>query len=93
MCQLVSSNVTLSCQYPNIKVLYNRMVVIPAHTADCERAFSALKRVKTRLRSTLTAKNLNHLLMVRIEGPDISQFNFDQAVERWGGLRNRKILI
>ncbi|XP_066298487.1 zinc finger protein 862-like [Branchiostoma lanceolatum] len=93
MCQLVSSNITLSCQYPNIKGLYNRMMVIPAHTADCERAFSCLKRVKTRLRSQLTDANLNHLLMVRIEGPDISDFNFDEAVERWGGLRNRKILI
>ncbi|CAH1242822.1 GAK [Branchiostoma lanceolatum] len=79
MCQLVSSNITLSCQYPNIKGLYNRMMVIPAHTADCERAFSCLKRVKTRLRSQLTDANLNHLLMVRIEGPDISDFNFDEA--------------
>ena len=26
-------------------------------------------------------------------GSEIGQFNFDQAVERWGGLRNRKILI
>ncbi|CAH1242373.1 Hypp6630 [Branchiostoma lanceolatum] len=59
----------------------NWMVVIPTHTADCERAFSCLKRVKTRLRSKLTAENLNHPLMVRIEGPDLSEFNFDEAVE------------
>ncbi|CAH1242417.1 Hypp6680 [Branchiostoma lanceolatum] len=58
----------------------SRMVVIPAHTADCERAFSCLKRLKTRLRSALTAENLNHLLMARIEGPDLSDFNIDGAL-------------
>ncbi|CAH1242614.1 Hypp6894 [Branchiostoma lanceolatum] len=31
---LVTSDVTLSCQHPNMRMLYNRMVVIPAHTAD-----------------------------------------------------------
>ncbi|CAH1277447.1 Hypp9637 [Branchiostoma lanceolatum] len=63
------------------RVLHNRMVVIPTHTADCERALFCLKRVKTRLRSKLTAENPNHLLMVRIEEPDLSEFNFDEAVE------------
>ncbi|KAI8517505.1 Gypsy retrotransposon integrase-like protein 1 [Branchiostoma belcheri] len=53
-------------------------VVIPAHTA-----FSCLKRVKTTLRSTLTASNLDHLLTVRIEGPEVQDVNFDQAVVRW----------
>ena len=93
MCQLLTARPTLSCQYPNIQKLYNRMVVIPAHTADCERAFSCLKRVKTRLRSSLTAAHLNNLLTVRMEGPEIQAFNFDEAVSRWGELRNRRILI
>ncbi|CAH1242171.1 Hypp6481 [Branchiostoma lanceolatum] len=50
-------------------------------------------RVKTRLRSTLTAENPNHLLMVRMEGPDLSELNFDEALEgqstRGGGPRLR----
>ena len=69
------------------------MVVIPVHTADCERAFSTLKRVKTRLRSTMTNATLNHLLRISIEGPAIDQFDFDKAVSRWGSLRNRRLLL
>ncbi|XP_056450414.1 uncharacterized protein LOC130385760 isoform X1 [Gadus chalcogrammus] len=88
MCQVLSANPTLACQYPNIASLYARMVVIPVHTADCERAFSTLKRVKTRLRSTMTNATLNHLLRISIEGPAI-----DKAVSRWGSLRNRRLLL
>lgn len=93
MCQVLSANPTLACQYPNIASLYVRMVVIPVHTADCERAFSTLKRVKTRLRSTLTNTNLNHLLRIRIEGPAIDSFDFDKALMHWGSLRNRRLLL
>ncbi|XP_078587207.1 zinc finger protein 862-like [Branchiostoma floridae x Branchiostoma japonicum] len=93
MCQVLSANPTLACQYPNIASLYARMVVIPVHTADCERAFSTLKRVKTRLRSTLTTANLNHLLRISIMGPAMDSFDFDKAVARWGSLRNRRLLV
>ncbi|CAH1242606.1 ZNF862 [Branchiostoma lanceolatum] len=93
MCYVLSANPTLGCQYPNIQRLYQRMVVIPVHTADCERAFSTLKRVKTRLRSTLTTANLNHLLRISIEGPAIANFDFDRAVVRWGAMRNRRLLV
>ncbi|KAI8487240.1 hypothetical protein Bbelb_350380 [Branchiostoma belcheri] len=44
-------------------------------TADCEQAFSTLKRVKTRLRSSLKT-SLNNLLKISIDGPHIDDFNF-----------------
>eukprot|EP00058_Branchiostoma_floridae_P008530 XP_002594018.1 hypothetical protein BRAFLDRAFT_68542 [Branchiostoma floridae] len=37
-----------------------------------------LKRVTTRLRSTLTNANLKHLLRISIEGPAVNSFDFDK---------------
>ncbi|KAI8487153.1 hypothetical protein Bbelb_349510 [Branchiostoma belcheri] len=53
-------------------------------TADCERAFSTLKRVKTRLRSRLKTSTLNNLLKISIDGPHIDDFNFEEAATVWG---------
>ena len=42
------------------------MVVMPATNAVSERSFSALKRVKTYLRSTTEEGRLNHLMLLHV---------------------------
>ena len=42
------------------------LLVMPATNASSERSFSALKRVKTYLRSSTTDHRLNHLLMLHV---------------------------
>ena len=42
------------------------MLVVPATTAVSERSFSALKRVKTYLRSTTGEGRLNHLMLLHV---------------------------
>ena len=54
---------------PNIATFAAIGLVILVSTADCERAFSALKRIKTRLPNRLTQKTLNNLATISIEGP------------------------
>ena len=61
-------------QYPNLGKIASALMVIPMHSADCERGFSALGRVKTKLRSRPTNKFLNSLLMISLEGTDIKNF-------------------
>ena len=39
--------------------------------------------MKTRLRSTLTAQNLQAQLNIMIEGPSLQEFNPDLAIEKW----------
>ena len=39
---------------------------MPATNASSERSFSALRRVKTYLRSTMSQKRLNHLMVLQI---------------------------
>ena len=45
--------------------------------------FSVLKVVKTNRRTNLTNCMLNDLLEINIEGPVLSKFSADKAVELW----------
>ncbi|KAH3830720.1 hypothetical protein DPMN_103969 [Dreissena polymorpha] len=65
----------------NIFKLATIGLLLPTSTADCERGSSALKRIKTDNRATLSNKVLNSLLTVSIEGPSLVVFDFARAVE------------
>ena len=43
---------------------FNILLIIPATNATSERSFSALKRIKSYLRSTMTQGRLNHLMLL-----------------------------
>lgn len=45
----------------NVEVLVRLMLVCPASSCEAERSFSALRKLKTYLRSTMTQKRLNHV--------------------------------
>ncbi|XP_035683974.1 zinc finger protein 862-like [Branchiostoma floridae] len=94
--QLVRSlltDATLALLYPNMRLLASVLMVIPVSTADSERSFSTLKRIKTRLRSRLSNAVLNDLLTISIDGPHVNDFDFARAVTKWAGLKNRRIIV
>ena len=90
--QMLLQNVTLKSMYPNLSTLAAICQVLPVTTVDCERAFSAMKRIKSQLRSTMKTKTLNHLLLISIEGPELDKFDFNRALQTWGKQKNRRIL-
>ena len=47
-------------------ILLKLVLVAPATNAVSERSTSALRRVKTYLRSTMTQERLNHLLLLHV---------------------------
>ena len=57
--------------YTQLGNIASSLLVGPMHSADCERGFSALGRIRTKTRSRLTNKSLNSLLTISVEGPDI----------------------
>ena len=69
---------------PNLHKLAVIALVKPMSSADCERRFSALKRIKTRLRNRLSNRILSNLLMISIEGPELKDFDFKKAADVWG---------
>ena len=90
--QLLAKSELLCISYPNFAKLAEVCLTLPIHTADCERAFSTMRRVKSRLRSELTNNTLNHCMRISIEGPPLEEFNFDKAVEMWSQLKQRLIM-
>ena len=84
-------NEKLNPVYPQLSCLANLALVIPINTADCERAFSTMKRVKTRIRNRLKSVTLDALLRISIQGPSLDEFDFESAVNKWSSITNRKI--
>ena len=66
-------------------------LVLPVATTDCERAFSTMKRVETDLRNRMQTKTLDQLLRIRIEGPDLSEFDFEDVVDCWSKQKSRRL--
>jgi hypothetical protein len=79
--------------YPQLACFASLGLTIPFSTADCERAFSSMNRVKTPLRNRLKTSTLDSLLRISIECPDLEDFNFDQALSTWTSTRNRRISV
>ena len=52
--------------FPNINVLLHILCTLPVTSAECERLFSSLKRLKTYLRSTMTTERQSGLAMLNI---------------------------
>jgi len=49
-----------------VKRLITLLAVLPASTATAERSFSALRRLKTYLRSTMSAERLNSISVLHV---------------------------
>lgn len=68
------------------------IVTTPMTTAECERCFSTLKRIKTFLRNTMSQDRLNALAMLSIEKTLINKMpNFNtKVIDTFSGLKNRR---
>jgi len=52
--------------FPQVERLLRLLLVSPASSCEAERSFSALRRMKTWLRSTMTQQRLNHLMICHV---------------------------
>ena len=53
--------------YKGIGLAYKLLLTLPVSQVACERSFSALKRIKTRLRSTMTQEHLEAFMLMSVE--------------------------
>ena len=53
-------------QFPNIRTLLQIALTLPVTSCECERSFSQLKLLKTSSRSTMSAKRLSGLALMKI---------------------------
>lgn len=71
-----------STEYTHIVSIAKTALVTPVSNAWPERAGSAIKRIKSRYRSTMKTDLLNALLIISINGPDVHSQNADQLVRK-----------
>ena len=79
--------------FPQLTKLSTIAALVPVSTANCERAFSTMKRIKTELRNHLKTSTLDRLMRISIEGPPSPDFNFERAADIWSGMRNRRLSV
>lgn len=77
--------------FPNILKLAQLAMILPLHTADCERGFSAMSNIHDIKRNRLEPQRLQRLLMINIQGPDREEFDFNAAVNTWSSKKERRI--
>ena len=72
-----------SCHWPNLLLLCELVFSLPFSNGRVEQIFSSLKVLKTTNRTSLRTSTLDDLLEIFVEGPPLSCFSADQAVELW----------
>ena len=72
---------SLEDAYPHLCQVYATVAAIPVTSATAERSFSALKRVKARLRSTMIQERLEALLLMAIERKIIKSIEVDKIID------------
>ena len=65
--------------FPNIFTALKILAVVPVTTCECERSVSALRRMKTWLRNTMTNERLNGLAQMHIN--DDVEVNVDEVID------------
>ena len=85
---------SLDCAFPVLIKLLRIALTIAVNTAQCERAFSTLKRVKSYLRPTMNEQRLSDLAILSIERELSSNVSLDYVVTEFSGVDgNRRILL
>ena len=63
----------MSSLFPLISDLLARLAVLPAASAEVERVFSSMKRIKPAQWNRLNTNTLDHLIRISMEGPKVNR--------------------
>ena len=86
-CEFVFQNRT---KFPYISVLLEISLVMPWSTSAFERGFSAANIINTSHRSCLQQQTMDDLMQVSVNGPSLSNFSPDKALELWWAAAQKK---
>ena len=84
-------NLMWSTELPNLLKLIDLILSISSSTAECERGFSAMKRIKSSERSLLKIKTLDDLMMIHMNSKECSLFDPAPGIETWMTKKQRYI--
>jgi len=76
--------------YPCIDISLRMLLCTPISNCSTERSFSALKRIKSYLRSSSKENKLNSLAIMTIEADLTSKIEYNSVIEEFASLKCRK---
>ncbi|KAF0688590.1 zinc finger MYM-type protein 1-like, partial [Aphis craccivora] len=76
--------------FPYISIALRMFLCCPASNCSAERSFSALKRIKTYLRSSTKDDRLNDLAILNIELELTVNINYDDIINKFSELKARR---
>ena len=79
--------------YESIFKLTQIALTIAVTSAECERSFSSLKRIKTRLRTTMVEERLADLSILSIEKEIARRLNLDNIVDQFAASNNQRMAL
>ena len=77
--------------FPNVYICLRIYLSLLVTNCSGERSFSALKRIKNYLRSTLKDEKLNHLALMHVESSVLRKLNFNNVLDDFVERVTRKI--
>lgn len=83
-------NLNISHTFPNMEIAYRLFLTLPITNCSSERSFSVLKRIKSRLRSSMTQKNLQAFSLLTIESDITSKLEFNDIIDAFASKKARK---
>lgn len=88
--QVMAKDTLFSSLYPTLSQIASITLTLPLSTADCERGFSTMNRIKTDSRNRFKTKTL---IRLSTEGPSLESFDFDAAMSMWAQKTNRILSV
>jgi len=79
--------------FSEVSRLIRLFLAIPATSATAERSFSAMRRLKTYLRLTMTAERLNAVMVFHTHKDILDQVPDNETVAEFIACNNRRIII
>lgn len=72
-----------SNEWSMVLILVELLFAIPISIAKVERLFSLMNCVKTETKATLGKSSLNNFVTIRVEGPELQDYDPTPAIESW----------
>ena len=80
----------LQALFPNIEIAYRIYLTLMVTNCSGERSFSALKRIKNALRSSMTQMRLNNLTLLHVEREIVRKIDFSDLIKEFATKKSRK---
>ncbi|GFX78611.1 dimer_Tnp_hAT domain-containing protein [Trichonephila clavipes] len=80
----------LESTFPNLEVTARIYLTLPERNCSAERIFSALKKVKTEMRSTIKNEKFNGLMLLCTENDITMEIDYNDVINDFAMIKARK---